>query len=125
MNNRQLKKLNKRILNEYQWWDQTYLLQLMHLWADNASKKHLEEGHLLRSNKTSKQLKTFSQVLKRLIDDEYVTQGCKVFKGKNFPKCGFLGVEIAEYINYGEKLRQQDVKLLTDLMNKHLLTWWD
>lgn len=129
MNKRQLKKLDKIILKQYHWWDYSQLLSLMKLWVDNASVKHSKDGHLLSSGKKSKQMRVFGLVLERLIEDEYMLQECKVFKAKNIPFTNFtvgeVNFEMNPYINYENKLRDQDLALMSTLLQKHLLTWWD
>lgn len=126
------KKLRKQIHKEFPWYDHTFLLELMYLWTKNASKLHRERGHLLRSDDTSRKLKLVSDVLRRIIDDEY-DKPCKVFQCRNkiFKRGLFLEkFDIEEdmvYLDlkYQNKQRQADVDFVFSFMAKNLQTFWD
>lgn len=122
------KKLRNKIKNAYPWWDFTFLLKLIILWLDHSSKSHRDKGHLLRSKRTSHQMKVVSGVLKRIIEDEY-DKPCRVFTSRNkmTSSAKIFGNEEFEYLDlkYQNKHRQADIDFVFDMIKKHLLSWWD
>lgn len=122
------KKFRKEFHREFMWYDYTFLLEAMTLWLDNTSKLHRERGHLLRSHRTARELKTVSGLLKRIIDDNYDKPN-KVFTSRNkLTSCAkMFGNDDFEYLDfkYQNKNRQADIDFAFELMKKHLLSWWD
>lgn len=122
------KKFRKEFHREFPWYDHAFLLEAMILWLNNASKRHRDDGHLLRSHRTAKQLRIVSGVLKRIIDDNYDAPN-KVFISRNkMTSCAeIFGNEEFEYLDFKwqEKHRQADIDFAFDMMKKHLLNWWD
>ncbi|ALM62002.1 hypothetical protein AXI64_gp010 [Vibrio phage qdvp001] len=125
------KKFRKQFHRNFPWYDYAFLLEAMLLWSEKASERHKKHGHLLRSNSTSRKLKLVSELLKRLIADDY-DEPCKIFNSRNktLPKGNNFGINLdedftylkSEYSNY---LRNQDKKMLFNLLNKHLFEFWD
>lgn len=126
--NNMKKKFRKQFHREFPWYDHTFLLEAMTLWLNNASKRHKEDGHLLRSNHTSKQLRIVSGVLRRIIDDEYDTPN-KVFTSRNqvTSHAKMFDIEEFEYLDFKwqDKRRKADIDFAFDMMKKQLLNWWD
>ena len=60
------KKFRNQFHKQFPWYDQEYLLDVMILWTENASKMHSKYGNLVRSNDTSKKLKLITELLKRI-----------------------------------------------------------
>lgn len=136
----------RRFLEAYKWWDHSYLLQAMEDWLTNAAKKH--STSIWRSSNTPsiiKHMKTCAALCKRIREDEYLLTHPVIW-----PKysCDVVheplsngGVEM-KWVNKlpneriyekfagkqwerTNKMRKQDLELLTKLLNKHLLTFWD
>ncbi|QVV97205.1 hypothetical protein 1992IndM4_0165 [Vibrio phage ICP1] len=127
------KKFRKEFHREFPWYDYTFLLEAMMLWLNNTSKRHRDDGHLLRSHRTAEQLRIVSGVLRRIIDDEYDTPN-KVFISRNRKSsCGNIfkddweWMEDFEYLDFKwqDKRRQADIDFAFDMMKKKLLSWWD
>lgn len=122
------KKFRKDFRREFPWYDYTFLLEVMTLWLDNASKHHSKDGHLLRSHHTAKQLRIVSGVLKRIIDDNYDAPN-KVFISRNkMTSCAkMFGSEEVGYLDFKwqNKRRQADIDFVFDMFKRCLLTWWD
>lgn len=125
------KKFRKEFHRQFPWYDHSYLLEAMLLWTENASERHQKHGHLVRSKDTSRKLKLVSELLKRLIADDY-DEPCKIFNSRNktLRKGNNFGIYLDEDFTYlksehSNMLRKQDKKLLFKLLEKHLDTLWD
>ncbi len=121
------KKLKNQIMDSNPWWDYSSLLTLMEVWLRNSSHKHKTKGNLLRSDKTAKEMRIASELIKRIKDDEYDKPN-KVFDSKNghieADSMG-LGLEAFSYSKNADQRKKEDLTYLMDLMKKHLLGWWD
>lgn len=125
------KKFRKQFHKEFPWYDYSFLLNLMLLWCENASKKHSKHGDLVRSDDTSRKLKLVSELLKRLIADDYDAP-CKVFNSRNktLSKGNSFGISFDEDFTYLKSehslsRRNQDKRMLFKLLEKHLFEFWD
>lgn len=124
------KKFVRQFHNNFPWFDQENLLEVMILWTENASKMHHKYGNLVRSESTSKKLKVITELLKRIRDDKYNTP-CKVFIKRNCTIVAEHSVlplsEDYQYIQqkYQDKQRKQDKEYVFKLLAKHLDTFWD
>lgn len=126
-------KLDKAILEEYQWWNHTSLLNLMQLWVDNASVRHANDSSSANRLKTAKTLETVSQLITRINNDAYLMNLNKVFDNKNNRFDSVLYKELLDKENEREvvvsktakEMRRQDVEMLFKIMSKHILNWWD
>ena len=101
-------------MNKYHWYDYSFLLQAIQDWLDNSSKQHKENGVLVRSNRTAKEMLIASNLIKRINDSDIYYKPNMVFNTKN----KFL------YIS-SEKQEKQDINYLFDFMKKHIQGWWD
>ena len=121
------KKLRNQIKKVYPWWDYRFLLKLMVLWLDYAPKSNKDKGNLPRSKHTSHQMRVVSNILKRIIADEYY-KPCKVFTSRNkmTSAAKIFGSEDFEYLDlkYQNKHRQADIDFVFDVMKKQILSWW-
>lgn len=125
------KRFRKQFHRNFPWYDYNFLLEVILLWSEKASERHKKHGHLLRSNSTSKKLKLVSELLKRLIADNY-DEPCKVFNSRNktLSKGNNFGINLDEdftYLRseYSISRRNQDKKMLFKLLEKHLFEFWD
>ena len=125
------KKFRKDFHRNFPWYDYTFLLEAMLLWSEKASERHKKHGHFVRSNDTSNKLKIVSELLKRLIADDY-DEPCKVFNSRNktLSKGNNFGINFDEDFTYLKSehsisRRNQDKQMLFKLLDKHLFEFWD
>lgn len=59
-------KHKRQFLNNYKWFDYTYLLLCISDWCSNASRMHLIKGHHLNNAKVSRSLKIAAELATRL-----------------------------------------------------------
>lgn len=59
-------KHKRQFLNNYKWFDHTYLLLCISDWCSNASRLHLIKGHHLNNAKVSRSLKIAAELATRL-----------------------------------------------------------
>lgn len=139
-----MKNKHKRAFtNAYKWWDYTYLLQAIHDWAEAAAKGQEHHSHHLGAHKSARQLKVVAHLCKRIIDDDYSAPFwfSHVKLNHNFGDreeldngAGYYQVHFSYVPNEKTyklvrdkkmKQREKDLKMLTELMNKYMFTWWD
>lgn len=108
------------VLKRFQVWDEYGLLLFMEIATKSMADCHRRHGQLVRSERTSQQLATVSELCKRLNADEY------------FEKAGYEWStwqtrpdhersKIARHAGYMEK---QDAAYL-GRMFRHINHWWD
>lgn len=120
-----MKRYQKQFLNNYQWWDYSFLLKAMEDWFKKASYYHKTKGNLLRKDRTSKELFIMYQLTKRLREDGVYSNESRVFTSHNETYRGEnYNFTVLNY-EREQKARQRDLDLLTDMMRKHLFSWWD
>lgn len=136
----------RRFLEAYKWWDHSYLLQAMEDWLFNAAKKHATSPwQSVNSKSTIKHMKTCAALCKRIREDEYhmntplvwpkyscdvvhepLNNGCVQMKWVNkLPNEKTYERFSKKHWEHSNKMRKADLELLTKLLNKHLLTFWD
>ena len=64
-------KAKRQFHNQFKWWDYSYMLEAIELWASNAAYKHLTKGHHLNNEVVAKDLKVLAELAKRLKNDDY------------------------------------------------------
>ena len=64
-------KAKRQFHNQFKWWDHSYMLEAVELWAENAAKMHLTKGHHLNNEVVAKDLKVLAELAKRLKNDDY------------------------------------------------------
>ena len=64
-------KAKRQFHNQFKWWDHSYMLEAIELWAENAAKMHLTKGHHLNNEVVAKDLKVLAELAKRLKNDDY------------------------------------------------------
>ena len=67
----------------FPWWDHSYLLKMMSIWAEEASKKHKTIGITMSSDSISKELIIFSEVCKRLANSSYEEDAWQTLDGED------------------------------------------
>lgn len=134
----------RRFLEAYKWWDHSYLLLAMEDWLSNAAKKHATSPwQSVNSKSTIKHMKTCAALCKRIREDEYAypsvwpaisseitwapfENGLSEMKVVNkLPNARTYERFITKRMKHENSMRKADLELLTKLLNKHLLTFWD
>ena len=64
-------KAKRQFHDKFKWWDYSYMLEAIELWASNAAYKHLTKGHHLNNEVVAKDLKILAELAKRLKNDDY------------------------------------------------------
>ena len=64
-------KAKRQFHNQFKWWDYSYMLETIELWASDASHKHLTKGHHLNNEVVARDLKILAELAKRLKNDDY------------------------------------------------------
>ena len=64
-------KAKRQFHNQFKWWDYSYMLEAIELWASDAAYKHLTKGHHLNNEVVAKDLKILAELSKRLKNDNY------------------------------------------------------
>ncbi|MCP3683187.1 MAG: hypothetical protein GY861_10890 [bacterium] len=121
------KKLRKQLHKQYPWWDYEHLLKMLKDWLDHSSKMHANRGNLVKSVRTSREMKIAVNLIARIEDNNYDTPN-KVFPCRNgHVNSSDFGWDIGDfyYNKAGDDLRKQDIDYLFNFMKKHILTWWD
>lgn len=116
----------------YRNYDYSGLLQFTETCARDMSKAHTT-GNLVRSEQTAKELLIVAELVKRLREDEYVFNKGRYEHTGN----GILGMEFVQkehqlpknkaksFYKLVDSNRKADLELLTKMMKRKLLTWWD
>lgn len=124
--------LFKECMWHYRRWDYSGLLHFMETCARDMSKAHTT-GNLVRSEQTAKELLIVAELVKRIREDEYVfNKGRYEHTGK-----GILGMEFVQkehqlpknkaksFYKLVDSNRKADLELLTKILKRKLLTFWD
>ena len=64
-------KAKRQFHNQFKWWDYSYMLEAIELWASEAAYKHVTKGHHLNNEVVAKDLKILAELAKRLKNDDY------------------------------------------------------
>lgn len=107
----------------YPWYDFTFFFELMGNWLHNASLEHKKNGTLMRSDKTAKEMLIASEVCKRL-STGYIEDNARIVVfGPDY-----MDTDDKDYKRlrqFTEKSYAFHLDLLTKMIRKHSLTWWD
>ena len=127
-------------------WDQAYLYRILTKKFELMEDLHKNHGHLMKSDKTAKQLMIVKNLTKRLADNNYLSNALvdyhkkygEDFKFKSEPckdMAGFFTLtdnrsvndreDFRKCCNHSDKMEQQDIDMLTKMMNKYIGSWWD
>lgn len=124
--------LFRKCLWNYQSWDYSGLLMFMETASRDMHECHKNHGHLMRSDKTAKELLIFSNLCKRIREDEYSVGrlefdlGCKSVLPRFDNKPNTLPSRKSKsFHKLCEKMKQNDLELLSKMIRTKLLTWWD
>jgi len=118
----------------YFWWDYSYLFAHMHDWFEYASKRYKERGVCASSDNTSRQLAVASEICKRL-STGYIEENAYnvVFGPKHLRRPITFPFKPTEEESrkyrrlheFEQQSYKYHLELLTKLISKHSLTWWD
>ena len=64
-------KFKRQFHDKFKWWDHSYMLEAIELWASNAAYQHPIKGHHLNNEVVAKDLKVLAELAKRLKNDDY------------------------------------------------------
>jgi hypothetical protein len=112
-------KHKRQFLNAYKWYDYSFLLLAMEDWLNNASKVTAKRGTHINADKTAKRMKVMAELAKRIREDNLQTN--KVFTSRNNKDIRVMW----ESHKYLVIRRKETLSLLTTMMNKYLLGFWD
>lgn len=125
-------------------WDHCFLLMLMEAKFRRMAVAIGDEGHLLKADRSGKQLRTCAELCRRIREDNYLDNltgpveyktwwtpvddfegaheyHCEISKdGKPLPDGQFR-----EWCKMAERNKKNDLDYLCLMMRKHLLSWWD
>jgi len=134
-------------------WDHYYLYVILHHKLKHMEHLHIHYSHLMSGSQTATQIKICTNLLDRLIKNEYDESAYKAYY-KKWGKSKFNWIEIPDKPRYtmlditNEKvktekdkkqekkdflragdhernIRKQDIEYLFNYMNKHIEGWWD
>lgn len=118
----------------YFWWDYSYLFGHMHDWFEYASKRYKERGVCTSSDKTSRQLAVASEICKRLSTGYIEENAYNVVFGPDYLR-GLItfpytpteeeSKKYTKLCRFEKQSYEYHLELLTKLISKHSLTWWD
>ena len=124
--------LFKECMWHYRRYDYSGLLQFIETCSRDMSKAHTT-GNLVRSEQTAKELLIVAELVKRIREDEYIfNKGRYKHTGE-----GLFGMEFIQedhqlpkntsksFYKLVDSSRKADLELLTKMMKRKLLTWWD
>lgn len=122
-------------------WDHVFLFQIMHHKIRKMRIYQETHGISLHAPKMAKQLRIAEECLDRLIKDEYNQQDYDAYHAKyptasewiKEPSGLYRSTKISDeqykelksISDKQEYLRKQDLRLFSQLFEKHVRTWWD
>lgn len=123
-------------------WDDHYLLEILQFKFKNMAKAIGDNGHLVGREEYGRQLRVCSELCRRINEDEYLERSFGPFEhfGEFVPaEYGTYryesqtlkgGREVGDremrsYYKAADQLKKHDLWLLTTMIRKHLLKWWD
>jgi hypothetical protein len=93
------------------WWDHCFLYTLLRFKLILMERGFRKWGHSVAAEKDAKKIKTCVLLLDRLIKDDYITYN----RGDNIRKS----------FEEEQKMVEQDLNLLFEMLRKNIRTWWD
>jgi hypothetical protein len=101
-------------IDKSKWWDYNFMLKGISSWLEYSAEMHKKEGVLVRSDKTSQQMKIAKMLIDRITEDD-------IYYNDNVVFCGKRGSSYKRILYQ----KQNDIDYLFDYMKKHLTSWWD
>jgi hypothetical protein len=92
------------------WIDWSYLCELMEKQLRIMADRYKKYGSLTNKDKTVRETLICANLLKRLINDDYLMK-CREGNKGDYDKA--------------DRMQEYDKELLFKIMSKHLFTWWD
>ena len=133
-----MKEKHKRlIMQKFPWYDYGYFLGLMNLWASESARLHETQGHCVGSPKTARQLKLVAHLCERIVKDDYsnpfwfgevkIDTDLDVTRPSQKLRFSYRPSKKVFKLCQSKQQRQRkaDIEMLTRLINKNLLGWWD
>ena len=119
-------------LCNYRSWDNSGIMRFMEVCARDMSYCHEHYGNHVGHEKTSKELKVFAELLKRVREDEYsdnkqeFTSGGKGIFGGSFKQIPntLPNIEAKSFYTLQGKQRNNDLKLAAHIFQRRCLSWW-
>lgn len=134
------------------WWDHWFFFVVLHKKLDLMEKNFRSYGHHTKADKDADKMKICALLAKRIMDDNYFEMASKQHREKwGEPNMDWIDIDNSELVelkitydgvitekdkeqerkefktaieqeNY---LREQDIKMLFNLIHKNIQTWWD
>lgn len=112
-------------------WDYCYIYQLLNKKFTYMATLHENDGHLVRSSRTAKELRIAAYLAKRLADGNYgLTEDGNLDKSNfgwvQLPKK--LDLKARDAVRWSFRVNRQeneDKKMLFNLLNRKINTFWD
>ena len=97
-------------------WDWVFIFYILRKKLELMEHTFRVHGHAVDSEKTAHEIKICKLLLDRLIKADYIMTP---EKRKIFPIKG------SKMIDYEDMMMNQDLSLLTKIINRKVFTWWD
>ena len=136
----------RKVIWNFRPWDQSYLLNIMEETFTQMAEGH-DKGHLVKAPRSARELRVAANLCKRLSADDYLGRNHSdyfdqvkldfqkmdgddrffemVHIYKDPSKAADLERKSRVTFKLEGKIRKNDLDLLTKMMNRHLLSWWD
>lgn len=112
----------RKVLADDADFDHAYLLRLLRVKFLNMADQLGPKGHTVNGPRHERQLRICAELARRLDEESYWKRvNDPLFSRRRKPNPDL----ILHNFKDAEKLRQADVDMLTGLMRRHLLSWWD
>lgn len=122
-----------KALWRYRSWDYSGLLLFMETATKDMHEGHKNNGHLMRSEETAKELLIVSTLLKRIREDKYTDEvqgwgqkGSGMWSGSFYQKPNTLpNINAKKFYKMREAVKKNDLDYLCKILNRKLFTFWD
>ncbi len=96
------------------YWDWCFLFKIIEFKLRMDSKKYNKWGSHVNSDRDAKRMLVCAELLKRMIDNNYEDTRTEI--GEH---------SVDNMVNYEDYMRDQDLKYMFKIMEKHVFKWWD
>lgn len=132
------------------WWDSSFLLRILEAKLRYDSKRYAKYGHHVGNEREARQMLVAAVLCKRLADQNYTTpwdqerdvhvnqffdhinsnsitlpNGVTLHSSRGFVPDPLLNKKARWATEREDEMAKQDLELLTNVIRKHLLGWWD
>lgn len=123
----------RKALWHYRSWDHSGLIYLMETAARDMSDCHKNHGHLMKSDKTAKELFVWAELLKRVREDKWtedkvdlVITGNGLFGGEFVQRPNTLpNYKARSFYNIERDVKKHNIHLVAKLFERKVQSWWD